>query len=328
MVELATSYAPAPSQGPVGFESLGKALGLRRRTPSGQTLRPDGLPLDSASRADSLAPSLTWLDGFSAQWLFRHNGSMDLENAVEELYRIAPTEFTAARGAMASEAREEGERELASSLKKLRKPSVGAWLANLLVLEQPRDVELLVNLGAELRSPKGKLEGEKIRSVTKEKGDTIAKLLRDAGSKAAREGQNVSAAASQDLEATLDAAFADPQAAQTLLEGRLVSGLQYSGLGFGPQPQSGPLPRTKGHPSRRASTPEAEMIAARRSQDKALHEADQANADVEKAKKAVAEARQELTRLKSAEMQAVRRSKEAHAIATAANEKLKKLRRT
>ena len=82
-----------------------------------------------------------------------------------------------------------GQRELAASLKKLRKPSVGAWLANLLVAEQSSDVEQLVDLGAELRIPKRKLEGDQIRRVSKEKGDVVAKLVRDATSKASREGQ-------------------------------------------------------------------------------------------------------------------------------------------
>jgi hypothetical protein len=78
---------------------------------------------------------------------------MDLDAARRELYQVTPTRFTATRDAMATEARDAGDRELASSLKKLRKPSVGAWLANLLVREQSGDVERLVNLGAELRTP-------------------------------------------------------------------------------------------------------------------------------------------------------------------------------
>jgi hypothetical protein len=63
---------------------------------------------------------------------------MDLESATKELYGLAPTEFTAARDAKVSEARQTGCPELASKLKKLRKPSVGAWLANVLVLEQSK----------------------------------------------------------------------------------------------------------------------------------------------------------------------------------------------
>jgi hypothetical protein len=224
---------------------------------------------------------------------------------------------------MATEARDTGQKDLASSLKKLRKPSVGAWLANLLVLEQSRDVEQLVDLGAELRAPK-QLEGEQIRRVSKEKGSVVSKLVRDATSKASREGQSASGAALLELEATLDAAFADPQAAEILLQGRLSSGLHYSGLGFGEEalresttdakkPASAPRPRS------------AAKIAAERALAKAQHQVTEADAQLKRARQAVTKAAEELSRLESAEAQAVRRSKGAHARASVAKEKLSKL---
>ena len=249
-------------------------------------------------------------------------GCMDLESASQELYGLAPSEFTATRDAKASKARKAGCPELASSLKKLRKPSVGAWLANLLVLEQSRDVERLINLGAELRAPKHDLEGEQIRRVSKEKSDAVSKLTRDARTKASRIGQPVSAAALQELEATLEAAFADPQAAEVLRGGRLSSALYYSGLGFAEQPQSGSLPRTKGSTSDRGSGPRVDQAAARRELEKANRDVEQAVADVVKARRAVAVAADELKRLKSAEALAVRRSKEAGDRASAAKKKL------
>ena len=81
---------------------------------------------------------------------------------------------------MAAEARRAGDPEIASSLKKLRKPSVGAWLANLLVLEQASDVEHLIDLGTELRAPNRRVEGAQIRRVSKEKGEAVSRLLRNA----------------------------------------------------------------------------------------------------------------------------------------------------
>ena len=250
---------------------------------------------------------------------------MELNSATQELYRVAPAHFTAARDTMAAEARLSGDAELASSLKKLRKHSVGAWLANLLVFEQPRDIERLVNLGVGLRSPRQTLDREQIRRVSKEKGDAVSKLVQDARSKASRAGQSVSTAASQELEATLEAAFADPQAAESLLGGRLSGGLLYSGLGFGEQAAAGSTTDPKSSPSaRRAKS--ADKIAAERSLAKAQHEAEQADADLATASHAVADATQELTRLKSAEALARRRSNEAHAKVSAGQTKLGKLR--
>jgi hypothetical protein len=251
---------------------------------------------------------------------------MDLESTSRELYGLAPRQFTAARDAKASEARQAGHPELASSLKKLRKPSVGAWLANLLVLEQSSDVEHLIDLGVELRAPAHKLEGEQIRRVSKEKTDAISKLVRDARSKAPRMGQPVSAAALQELEATLEAAFADPLAAESLREGRLSSGLHYSGLGFFARSQTGSRSRTKDFGSSRSTRSEADQIKAQRNSEKANREAEQADAQLEKARQAVAAAADQLTRLKAVEALAVRRSKEAHDLASAAKKNLRQRR--
>ncbi len=237
---------------------------------------------------------------------------------------MAPVRFTSTRDAMATEARDTGQKDLASSLKTLHKPSVGAWLANLLVLEQSRDVEHLVDLGAELRAPKQKLEGEQIRRVSKEKGNVVSKLVRDATSKASREGQSASAAALLELEATLDAAFADPQAAELLLQGRLSSGLHYSGLGLGDRaPAESTTDVKKSAPEPRAKS--VAKITAERALTKAQHEAEEADTQLESARQAVTKAAEELSRLECAEAQGVRRSEEAHARASAAKQKLSKL---
>lgn len=240
---------------------------------------------------------------------------MDLESATEDLYRVAPAEFTSTRDAMAVQARQAGQQELASSLRKLRKPSVGAWLANLLVLEQSSDVRRLVDLGAELRAPNRQLEGEQIRRVSKERSVAVSGLVRDAKSRASRLDQPVSRAASEELEATLEAAFADPKAAESLLRGRLNKGLHYSGLGFDAQ-------ASPGVSGSRTASRRADRTAAKRNLEKASNEAQRADAQMEKTSQAVTAATQELTRLKSAKTVAIRHSKEAHAKVSAAKKAL------
>jgi hypothetical protein len=249
---------------------------------------------------------------------------MDLESATHELYGLAPSQFTAARDARASEARQAGRTDLASSLKKLRKPSVGAWLANRLVLERSSDVERLIDLGGELRAPKHKLEGEQIRRVSKEKADTISKLMREAESKASRIGQPVSAAALQELEETLEAAFADPQAGEDLRRGHLSRGLHYSGLGFTAPTQTASPSRAKDPVSTGRSRSKVDQIAAQRNLEKANREVQRADAEVKKARQAVAKAADVLTRRKSAEALALRRSKEARDRALVAEKKCAK----
>jgi hypothetical protein len=251
---------------------------------------------------------------------------MDLESATDDLYGVIPSEFTAARNAKVAEARKAGLGDVATALKKLRKPSAGAWLANLLVRERSSEIEGLIQLGDGLREPGSTQGGDEIRKVSKQRVDAASKLIRQAKSRAAQLGHPTSASAVEELETTLDAAFADPEAAATLRQGRLTVGLRYSGLGFTTQPDARSPARTKGSGSARVSKAETQRVAAEHDLDKATHEAEQADAHVETARRAVKEAAAELTRLKSIEAQAVRRSKDTHARVTTAEKKLNKRR--
>jgi hypothetical protein len=257
------------------------------------------------------------------------NGCMDLESATQELYGLAPAQFTAARNAKVIEARKAGFSDVAASLKELRKPSTGAWLANLLVRERSKEIENLVELGDSLRVPQSTRGGDQIRKVTKEKVDAASKLIRHAKSRASQLSHPASTSAIEELETTLDAAFADPQAAARLRQGRLTSGLLYSGLGFIAQTQSGSPSRpkaSKGSASAQGSRSVADRASMKRDLDKAIREAEQADAHLQKTRQAVAAAADELVRLRSDETLAVRRSKEAHAKASAAKKRASKLR--
>jgi hypothetical protein len=252
------------------------------------------------------------------------NVHMDLESATDELYGVTPAEFTAARNAMAADARKAVLAAVAASVKQLRKPSAGAWLANLLVRQRSDEIDRLLELGESLRGSGPTQGGDEIRKVSKQKIDAVSKLIRYAKSRASQSGHPASSSAIVELEMTLDAAFADPEAAATLRQGRLTIGLRYSGLGFTAQPGTGSTARTSGSGSPRDSKSEAHQIAARRDLDKANHEAEKADAHLEKARKAVKEAAAELTRLKSEEVQAAQRSRDAHARAAAAKKGLSK----
>ncbi len=245
---------------------------------------------------------------------------MDPERAADELYALPLNEFTAARNARMSEARRAGDRALASSLKALRKPTVGAWLANLLTRQRTKDIDRLIALGAELRDGRRGLDGDRIRRVSKERADTVSRLVRDASSLAARQGQAVSGAALAEVEATLDAAFADAASADALRAGRLTSALQYSGLGLVPDATS--VRPAGGTPRSGASVREAE-----RTLERAHRDAARADADLEGARVAVEAAEKDLTRRKAAVADAQQRAKEAHRNVAAAEKTLTGLRR-
>ncbi|MFI9549933.1 hypothetical protein ACIHAR_39560 [Streptomyces sp. NPDC052016] len=73
---------------------------------------------------------------------------MDLDAVADELYALPPGEFTAARDEHAKAARATGDRELADQTRRLRRPTQAAWASNLLVREDPDEVERLLQLGA------------------------------------------------------------------------------------------------------------------------------------------------------------------------------------
>jgi len=170
---------------------------------------------------------------------------VSFESVSAELYGLAPNDFTAARNAKASEARNAGDTELAASLKELHKPTVGAWLANLLARERPEDLERLIVLSDELRRGQNPADRDVIRGVSKKKQEAVAKLVFEANSIAKRRQQSVSEAAATDLEATLDAAFADPKAAESVRAGRLSTALRYSGHGLADTGSAPPVRATK-----------------------------------------------------------------------------------
>ena len=254
----------------------------------------------------------------------RQTGRVDLESVTRELYGVHPSEFTATRDARASEARDAGDSALASSLKKLRKPTVGAWLANLVARERTKDVERLIALGADLRTTRRSLDGEQIRRVSRERNETVTRLVRDARSLAARRGQPVSETAVLELEATLDAAFADPTSAEALEGGHLTIALQYSGLGLGPGLDVS-SDTTSGQQANEKPRSAGALRKAEHDLGVACREAERGDAEVEEARQAVVTAEEDLTRLKTAVVLARQRAKEAHRKAAAAERSLNAL---
>jgi hypothetical protein len=222
---------------------------------------------------------------------------MDLASVVNELYGLPPRQFTEVRDARASEARAAGDRDLASSVKKLRKPSGGAWLANMLARQQKADIDRLIAHGEELRSSRNP-SGEQIRNASKEKADAVRALLRQAARIASQAGEPVSQAAQLDLEATLDAAFADPDSAAALRGGCLTGALSYSGLGFGSGTRDAPsLVPARARGSKSPPPRKAVVAKARRGLQEATAEAERAGADLKTAKRAVVDAEADLKRL-------------------------------
>ena len=186
---------------------------------------------------------------------------MQLDEVADELYGVPPEEFVAARTAARDRARADGDKELATEVAALPKPSTAAWVCNLLVRRQRDEIAQLVDLGGMLRQAQATLSGDALKELGRQRSQVVAALTRQARALAHAEGHDVSTAIAEQVEETLRAAVADPDAGDALLAGRLTGALSYSGMG--PVDLSGAVAT----PARPASPRPARAAAARRSRD-------------------------------------------------------------
>lgn len=154
-----------------------------------------------------------------------------LAEAADELYALAPEEFVSERNARAKQVRGGGNRDLATAICALPKPTVAAWLLNQLARRHPDAVEQLAALGGELRAAQQNLSGDQLRALTRQRQDVVAGFVAQVHALAAELGRSVSDQVAQQVEETLRAAVADGEAAEALRGARLTTSLSYVGLG-------------------------------------------------------------------------------------------------
>lgn len=228
----------------------------------------------------------------------------DLTSAAEDLYALAPGDFTAARDERAAAARAAGDRDLAQAIGGLRRPVVSAWLVNQLAREARDQVAELVALGESLRQAQQDLAGERVRELSAQRRTLVAGLVAEAKRIAARDGRPAGLQVEREVDATLQAALADSGAAAAVQAGCLASPLSYAGLGVGDAasvatrgrraPAAPARDKAERKPARRApaggkrETP-AER-EARRAAEQAEREARQAAAEAERRANKIAEA--------------------------------------
>ena len=148
---------------------------------------------------------------------------MALQQVADELYALAPEQFVAARDDFAGRLRRSGGRDLAAAVRALRRPTVSAWLVNLLVRRRARGLDELLEIGEELRSAMTTGAGDDVRRLTDHRRTAVAALTADL---AALAGRPVPAGAAEEVRLTLEAATADPAAAAAVRSGRLVRPLR------------------------------------------------------------------------------------------------------
>ena len=115
----------------------------------------------------------------------------ELDDVADDLYAGPPGEFVARRTAAVKAARADGDRELAAAIGELRKPTVSAWLVNLLVRSDADLAGQIVALGEGLRDAERSLDGPALRELSTQRRQLVRSLVARARGLAKPTGQKI-----------------------------------------------------------------------------------------------------------------------------------------
>jgi hypothetical protein len=160
-----------------------------------------------------------------------------MSDVVDELYTLPPHSFTEARNSRVAEAKNAGDRVTATQLAGLKRPTIGAWLVNLVALRRPDAVAELIAVGERLRTVQdsvtpGSQAGNRLRELAEQRRGAIEDVLTTIRTLVSEAGEpEPSAAQLAEAESTFAAAMVDEDAAREVRAARLLRPLSYSGFG-------------------------------------------------------------------------------------------------
>ncbi|WP_431922829.1 hypothetical protein [Micromonospora wenchangensis] len=165
--------------------------------------------------------------------------AVDESELARQLYRTPPDRFVAARDAAVADARRAGDPAAARRIAGWKRPTVAAWLVNLLALDRPELVADLGPLAEALRTAQRDLKGPRLRELSARRRELVAALVTEVRRIVADLPDAPPAARLPlaEVEATLHAALADTAVAGQVRTGRLLKAVHHSGFGEVPRPQ-------------------------------------------------------------------------------------------
>ena len=145
----------------------------------------------------------------------RFNSNMrSVQDIGDELYTLPPSAFTDARDTHIASAKQAGDRATSAELSAMKRPSVSAWLVNLVALRRPASINRLLEIGEEIRAAQGSVPAAQLRDLSAQRRAALDDALVLAQSLAAESGGAApSRAHLQEAESTLAAAMADDSSA-------------------------------------------------------------------------------------------------------------------
>jgi hypothetical protein len=231
----------------------------------------------------------------------------------DDLYALDPTEFTAARNALAKELKAAGRKDEAAVVAALRRPPATAWALNQVARHDPDLVTTALEAGSRLRAATDAAMGGDASGLR----DASAEERAASGALVAAAAGHLGASAAQAegrLAATVHAAVLDEEVADQLRRGVLAADHDRSGLGLGtdlgmalgaaPQPAAGRARHLRAVPDR-PSTPRAPATGSKRP------DAAERRRAAEEARREEAEARRQAEEQARQEAEAREREEEA-----------------
>lgn len=154
----------------------------------------------------------------------------DLLRFADELYAVPLAEFTARRDARAKELKAAGDADAAAAVKALRKPTLAAWVVDLLVRVESDQIAQVLDVGTALREAAAAMDAGELRALTRQRRQLTAALAGRARSAAAGVGVRLTDSVLDQVEATLTAAMLDAGCADAVRSGLLVTALASTGV--------------------------------------------------------------------------------------------------
>ena len=234
-----------------------------------------------------------------------------LLSIAEELYGLPPGEFTGTRNQWAKQTKADGDAALAKRVGELRKPSLAAWVVNMMMRHQGEQMTQVLELGASLRQAQTDLDADALRELTRQRRQLTTAVTQQGRQLARDLGQKLTETVADQVQDTLHAAMVDEGAAAAVRSGLLVTTLAATGvgdldvagavavpaaIGRTARPRTPPAPPRPGltvvpdptpGPDERELAREQARRAASEAVDRARAEADEALRRVGKAKKRV-----------------------------------------